>query len=58
MKYKKYKNLIGLCAVSGCRHFANTALEISVPGKSRKKIIYTCLDCSFEICVFNNKNNI
>ena len=58
MKFKKYKNLICLCAVSRCRHFANTALEISVPGKSRKKIIYTCIDCSFEICVFNNKNNI
>ena len=53
MKIRRFKNLFCLCAVAGCHHLANTAMEVKYQNKNKKIIIYTCIDCSFDLCDFN-----
>lgn len=54
MKIKRYKNAFCLCAVSGCHHLANIALQVRMPYKDKKIIIFTCIDCAFDLSESND----
>lgn len=49
VKFKKYKNFVGLCAVPGCFRFASTAFSYKNPKKNKRQVVCTCLDCSFKV---------
>lgn len=53
MRIKKYKNIIGLCAVKGCRKLMKTQVEVKGQTEHNITIInsfYVCHDCAWKIC--------